>query len=63
MMGNSEKVAIEGVKVSGYQSDYIESSNIGSYEDTSKGSNVDHVKRHCCRSKFMVLAPHWMIFA
>lgn len=49
-MENSNKFIVEGGKASHYQSDYIESSDPGSYEDTSEGSDVDHAKRHSSKS-------------
>lgn len=33
-------------KVIGYESDYIDSSDPGSYDDTSEGSSADEARRH-----------------
>ena len=43
-------------KVSGYISDYIESSDPGSYSDTSEDSTIDDARRH--KSSMMIYDPN-----
>lgn len=50
-MGYSEKITAKDGKVSGYQSDYIESSDPSSHEDISEGYDGDGAKWHTSMNK------------
>lgn len=53
---NSENIGraltIVSKKVTEYGSEYMDSSNHGSYEDTSEGSSVDDARRHRSRKNY-----------
>ena len=50
--GHAVPNAAQDGKVVGFESDYIESSNPGSYEETSEESDADDAKRHRSTRKY-----------
>ena len=48
----------ESDKATGYDSKYIDSSDLGSYEDTSEGSSADDARRHSQERITMIIMVH-----